>query len=458
MMSNILSDLLPDAPREATILVAAAEADVAGQLQAHLAQGMNAGIAQSIVGNGFAERTALTKDACQWVVHQIAIALGVPPQDGIPAPGPSTLKPAAPTQATAPAPVTVQGQRRDAPGAFPGQPGYPGQPQPRPFGQPQPQPQPFGRPHPQPFGQPQPPGYQAPPAYPGVPAAAPGPRAYAAGPGMPALLPYDQAVAAIPQRKSRRGLIVGLTVTGVATVLVLVLVLTLLILANYTPTGRTHTAVIGQVTNVPARVLKTVGSGQAFSDALSRIRTQPSLTRNGKPELLYIGAAFCPFCAADQWPIIVALSKFGTFSNLANSRSAPKPEKYPNTATLTFDEASYSSRYLTFVTVESQTINRTPLQPATPQEKRLWNKYTQGAWPFFDIGNRFFSEALFDPAVLQGKSPSQIAAALSHPSSPIAQAVDGSANVVIAAVCSITSNQPTSVCDTPTISAIESGL
>src|SRR6185437_13907878 len=189
IMSNILSDLLPDAPREATILVAASEADVAGQLQAYLAQGMNAGIAQGIVASGFAERTALTKDACQWVVHQIAIALGVPPQVGIPASGPSTVdRAAAAAPPTAPAPGVAAGQRREAPTVFPGQPGYPGPPQPRP--------------QPQPLGQPRPLAYQAQRAYPVAPAV-PGPAAYPAGPGLPALVPYDQAVKAVPQRKSR---------------------------------------------------------------------------------------------------------------------------------------------------------------------------------------------------------------------------------------------------------------
>lgn len=432
-MSNILSDLLPDAPREATILVAASEADVAGQLRAYLAQGMNASIAQGIVASGFAERTALTKDACQWVVHEIAVALGVPPQNGCPPPVPSTVKPVvglAPP--TVPPPVAGAGPRRDAPPVYPGQ----------------------QTPIRQPSGYPVQPGYQAGPATPGPPAY-PGPLAYPAGPVRPALLPYDQVVALAPRKKSRRGLIIGVTAVAVPVVLVATF---LFLLGSYVAPRSSHSGVIGTVTNVPARTLKAVGTGQAYSDALRRIRRQPPLTRNGKPEVLYIGAAFCPYCAANQWSIIVALSKFGTFSDLANSRSAPSPEKYPNTATLTFDEASYSSRYLTFVTVESQTINRTPLQPATPQEKRLWNKYAQGAWPFLDIGNRLFSEALFNPAVLQGKNPRQIAAAISNTSSPIAQAVDGSANVVIAAVCSITGNQPASVCDTSTISAIERGL
>ena len=82
-MSNILKDFLPDTPREASILIAASEADVAGQLRAYLARGMDARTAQDIVASGFAERTALTPSACRWVVHEIAVALGVPPQDGV---------------------------------------------------------------------------------------------------------------------------------------------------------------------------------------------------------------------------------------------------------------------------------------------------------------------------------------------------------------------------------------
>src|SRR5262249_29742188 len=149
----------------------------------------------------------------------------------------------------------------------------------------------------------------------------------------------------------------------------------------------------------------------------------------------YIGAAFCPYCAADQWSIIVALSRFGTFTGLTSSRSAPSPEKYPRTATLTFEKAGYSSSYLTFVSVESENVNRQPLQHENPQERRLWRKYTEQAWPFLDIGNRFWSESLFNPGILHGKTQEQIAAALSNPSSPIALAVDGAANELTAAIC-----------------------
>ena len=35
-----------------------------------------------------------------------------------------------------------------------------------------------------------------------------------------------------------------------------------------------------------------------------------------------MGAEFCPFCAAERWPLIVALSRFGRFTTLHNMQSA----------------------------------------------------------------------------------------------------------------------------------------
>ena len=58
-----------------------------------------------------------------------------------------------------------------------------------------------------------------------------------------------------------------------------------------------------------------------------------------------------------------------------------------------------------------------------------------GAVPFLDIGNRYIlAGAQYNPQVLAGLSAAQIANQLSNPSSPVAQAIDGSANVIIAAI------------------------
>jgi len=32
--------------------------------------------------------------------------------------------------------------------------------------------------------------------------------------------------------------------------------------------------------------------------------------------VVYIGAEYCPYCAVERWPLIVALNRFGTLTNL----------------------------------------------------------------------------------------------------------------------------------------------
>ena len=56
--------------------------------------------------------------------------------------------------------------------------------------------------------------------------------------------------------------------------------------------------------------------------------------------------------------------------------------------------------------------------------------------------------ASYNPQLLAGKTWAQIAAALKTPSSPIAQAIDGTANYITAAICQLTGNQPASACTT----------
>ena len=70
------------------------------------------------------------------------------------------------------------------------------------------------------------------------------------------------------------------------------------------------------------------------------------------------------------------------------------------------------------------------------------------------LGGSYLSAgASLDPQLLAGKSHRQIAAALSDPASPIALAVDGSANVITAALCKVTGQQPAEVCSATGVTA-----
>src|SRR5580692_9105363 len=226
------------------------------------------------------------------------------------------------------------------------------------------------------------------------------------------------------------------------------------------PTGSALTSVLGQLTSVPASTLDQVGAGTTAANPTTI--TGPALTSAGKPEMLYIGAEYCPYCAAERWAMIVALNRFGTFSGLSPIRSAAKDgggnaEPFPLTPTWTFAKSTYTSPYLTFTPVEGYTNIPdtatgfyTVLQPPTAAQQALLDKYdaaNQGAIPFIDYGNRFMSVgASYNPAILSGLTWAQIADDLHDPSSTVAKSVLGTANFATAAICSLTNDQPASAC------------
>jgi hypothetical protein len=76
-MSKLLKDLLPDMEREATVLIAAAEAGLADALQDHLAAGMDLDTATAQAAKSFAVRTGFRLEACHWAVGAYTAALGL---------------------------------------------------------------------------------------------------------------------------------------------------------------------------------------------------------------------------------------------------------------------------------------------------------------------------------------------------------------------------------------------
>jgi hypothetical protein len=209
-------------------------------------------------------------------------------------------------------------------------------------------------------------------------------------------------------------------------------------------------AVLQAVTTVPASVLDTIGPGSAA--ATPKKITAPALTADGKPRVLYIGAEYCPYCAAQRWALVVALSRFGTFDKLGATHSSTD-DVYPDTQTLSFHGTSFTSQYLSFTGVETTDPNQKPLDSPSSADQKTYSTYNTEKYvgspgiPFLDVGGRYVAAGTFvDPKLLAGKSREQIAAALSKPGSTIAKAVDGSANVITAAICDVTKGEPVKVC------------
>ncbi len=215
--------------------------------------------------------------------------------------------------------------------------------------------------------------------------------------------------------------------------------------------------VVSRVTSVPASAFDAVGSG-AIKTPPAKI-TGAALTADGKPRVLYIGAEYCPYCAAERWAMVAALSRFGTFSDLGQTASSAQ-DVYPSTATLSFHGATYSSSVLSFTGVEttSNTVVNgryaTLDTPTAADEQLVKTLNPQGSIPFVDLGGKYtIIGASYDPQVLQGKTHAEIAQALSDPSSDIAKAVDGTANVITAAICASTDQKPAAVCTSAGVTA-----
>ena len=238
------------------------------------------------------------------------------------------------------------------------------------------------------------------------------------------------------------------------------------------PTGSALASVVSKVTNVPASTLDTIGDGGgSFTGKIQPVNGATPLASGGKPEMLYMGAEYCPYCAAERWSMIVALSRFGTFSGLStvHSSTTDTPSNLP---TFTFHGSSYTSKYLTFTPVEMQTNVLDPstgnypvLEKPTSAQQALLTKYDAapytteaGAIPFIYFGGKYLSiGASYDATTLSGLKWDQIASDLNNPDSAVAKAINGTANHITAAICKLTGNQPTTAC-TPTVTALASRM
>jgi len=290
------------------------------------------------------------------------------------------------------------------------------------------------------------------------------------------------APVAAPRRFS--GAMMAWAAVGLVIVVVAVLVVVKVATGNsagntsYTPVTAAPASVVKDVTSIPASVYDKVGvnfpaAAQPVSPPI-KLKNQPPLSIGGKsPAMLYYGAEYCPYCAAERWGIVAALSRFGTWSNLKITASS-HTDVYNTTHTFSFHGATFTSPYLTFATVEQYSNvpvsggGYTVLENPTKEEQKVINdgqQFIPGAtpnqvgFPFINIGNvALISGATYNPGILAGLSWTDIAGGLNDPTNPVTQAVVGTANYISAAVCASTKNAPASVCTSPGVEAAAKSL
>jgi hypothetical protein len=274
------------------------------------------------------------------------------------------------------------------------------------------------------------------------------------------------------RKKDRSGLymIVGVLTLIVALVIVFVVLSRQPAQSNSNPNLKPVAAdatVVQLLTGVSQSTWETVGTG-GLPNPFQYVSGQPPLKGpHGHPQFFYVGAEYCPNCAAERWAMINALSRFGTFSKLSQMQSFEN-----NISTFSFVGSSYTSQYVDFVpreilgnSVDSSGQSYVSQDKLTAAEQQNFTRYNSGqTFPFANINNTYIlTAASYNPQVLlDGASHSlswqTIVTSLTNTKSPIAQGILGTANYMTAAICSETNQQPGSVCNSAVIQQIEHGL
>lgn len=224
-------------------------------------------------------------------------------------------------------------------------------------------------------------------------------------------------------------------------------------------------SIMKTLSTIPASEFATVGTGTTLIQPSATSANTAMLRANGKPEVVYVGAEYCPYCAAERWSTVIALSRFGSFKGVELMRSS-STDVSPNTPTLSFRNATYTSDYIAFSMTETQDRDQNALATPAADVIQVFSQYDQapytnsaGSIPFMSFGNQYITVGSpYDPGLLAGLNWQDVANQLKDASNPSTQAILSTANYQTAMICKLTNNTPGNVCNTPVIQEIEGKL
>lgn len=292
----------------------------------------------------------------------------------------------------------------------------------------------------------------------------------------------EPASAPIQRHIPRRYLALGLIIVAICLLGALILVRdnsgpsTTSTVETYSPAP---SSLLATITSVPGTVYDTVGVSspdnpvQPLQPAGNGNAPLWEATVDGgapQPVVFFYGAEFAPYAAVERWPLIMALSRFGTFKQLGLMQSSGTTA-FADLSTFTFwndtNTQTYTSKYFIFESVERySSLNPTGgryLVLQTPDARQAAAIAAYGTTPntfaLTDVANRFvLSGSSFAPGVLSGLTQSQIAGNLSTPDSPLTQAVVSAANEITASICAVDGDKPDAVCESKGVLAADQAL
>jgi hypothetical protein len=216
----------------------------------------------------------------------------------------------------------------------------------------------------------------------------------------------------------------------------------------------------------------------------------PDFILNGKPIAAYFGSTTCIYCAENKWAMAMALSRFGSFSQLFKGYSALQdgdlpsvfwaPAEYNDTSTTSFG-AFFSSNYISFLAIEDSAkitggFTLTPLQTIQTRANATQNLAYDDLMKYIILSNDFrgtpftiwgsYEVAGVDAVILGNSTPTSnsdiplsrmtqedVLRLLGTPNSQFAWSEYAAADIYVAMLCK-TLNDAAPVCNLPAIQSI----
>jgi thiol-disulfide isomerase/thioredoxin len=218
---------------------------------------------------------------------------------------------------------------------------------------------------------------------------------------------------------------------------------------------------ISKLSAIPASAFDAAGK-PTVANAIPQKLDGGTVLKNGdKPEVLYVGAEFCPYCATERWSLVAALERFGSFSGLTTTRSA---ENDGNIPTVSFKDSKYTSDYISFRAVETQDRNGKPIEQIPSDIEPLFQKYdappyvdarSKGAipWTFYGTNQTVGSGVPIEGFVslTDDTAWTKIVDQMLTGKGDVGQPIMANANAITAQICTLTDNKPSDVCSSQAV-------
>ena len=207
----------------------------------------------------------------------------------------------------------------------------------------------------------------------------------------------------------------------------------------------------GAVGSLPDEALAAFGEVERVSDA--------SLLDEGRPVLFFMGAQYCPFCAAQRWALIEATSRFGEWSGIEPYASPAGMDGFASVPTYDLTGARFTSDLLSVRTKEIADASGNRLQDLDDLEAGLVDAFNpRGSVPFIaaaGAAGQYTIDLAYSPGLLQGDDFDDIVDALAAGDDTDAvRAILGQADAITAVLCTLTGGQPAAACGRPVVAEL----